>query len=513
MQYHYQNEEPAFTSWLQAISEPKTRIYYPLSKPSDMSRISSHRLGTELSGTNLMPGQSCYPSLFRSSAEVPSFFVSYRWWEDEATTVLWAFDVQEIQRVIRYGLFRDENLPRTALQSRNASTVDSFLLTLIDATERVFIANLSHIQKVEEILRRCTVNSPPLVSWSWFPTQKDRALDPSDIAEAIDAESHLHFTRISFEEMVRYSLGYHADSVEWFFQQHTALYIHLQNYLHAFPDEVERYLAVEKHLRNRSPFAHRTLAQCLITMNPGSSPDITSNTAPAFEFIAGSIQRLFKELPPSLSSILKVLSVLGVRYQRKYVHVRNMNWHRQFNVTFSFLEDLMGSTSAADFARSLTNLDESHFSALTQQNLTDHDAVASRILIQWELLSIDVWESCTALPHMIGYIQECVQALLDIHNYHSFTAILSGLQKYSITESTFTTANTITGTAALNPVLPPNLLYFLDPSQNFIAYRQQFQGSPGIPFLFPHLQEYRECGAPALQQLFQQLRTALTPRG
>ncbi|THC89726.1 hypothetical protein EYZ11_010829 [Aspergillus tanneri] len=482
MQYHYQNEEPAFTSWLQAISEPKTRIYYPLSKPSDMSRISSHRLGTELSGTNLMPGQSCYPSLFRSSAEVPSFFVSYRWWEDEATTVLWAFDVQEIQRVIRYGLFRDENLPRTALQSRNASTVDSFLLTLIDATERVFIANLSHIQKVEEILRRCT---------------KDRALDPSDIAEAIDAESHLHFTRISFEEMVRYSLGYHADSVEWFFQQHTALYIHLQNYLHAFPDEVERYLAVEKadllhkHLRNRSPFAH----------------------PPAFEFIAGSIQRLFKELPPSLSSILKVLSVLGVRYQRKYVHVRNMNWHRQFNVTFSFLEDLMGSTSAADFARSLTNLDESHFSALTQQNLTDHDAVASRILIQWELLSIDVWESCTALPHMIGYIQECVQALLDIHNYHSFTAILSGLQKYSITESTFTTANTITGTAALNPVLPPNLLYFLDPSQNFIAYRQQFQGSPGIPFLFPHLQEYRECGAPALQQLFQQLRTALTPRG
>lgn len=196
--------------------------------------------------STFVPVKSTYPSLFRPSAERPRFFISYKWWEDEATTVLWAFDAGEIQRVIRYGLFPDENLPRTALQSRNESTVDSFLLTLVQPQERPFIANLSHVQKVEEILRRSRGTSPALVSWSWFPSVMSRDQDPEAIAKAIDAESRLHFIRIPFEEWVRYSLGYQAASVEWFLQQHTAFHIHLLNYLDAFPEEIKRYAEVEK---------------------------------------------------------------------------------------------------------------------------------------------------------------------------------------------------------------------------------------------------------------------------
>ncbi|KAM0120532.1 hypothetical protein ACP6JC_002750 [Aspergillus fumigatus] len=193
-----------------------------------------------------MPERSSYSSLFRSDSEITPFFVLYRWWEDEATTVLWAFDVQEIKRVIRYGLFRDPNLPRTSLQSRNATTIDTFLFSLLEPHERFLLSNLSHIQKVEEILRRSTNSSPPSVRWSWFPSQKDRDLDPRALARDIDGESHLHFKRISFEELVRYSLGYPAASVDWFLQQHTAFYIHLWNYFNAFPEEVARYTEVEK---------------------------------------------------------------------------------------------------------------------------------------------------------------------------------------------------------------------------------------------------------------------------
>ncbi|KAF9889784.1 hypothetical protein FE257_006874 [Aspergillus nanangensis] len=471
-----------------------------------MPQVSSHHaVGGSTSGSYL-PGRASFPSLFRASAELPPFYTPYRWWEDEATPILWAFDAQEIKRVIRFGLLQDQNIPRSSLQSRNQSTVDAFLLSLVEPQERAFAANLSHIQKVEEIIRRCKTSNPPHVCWSWFPAQKDRDVESSVIANAIDAESHLHFTRISFEELVRYSLGYSSTAVEWFFQQHTAFYIHLYNYLHAFPDEVARFAEVEPHLRARSPFAHRALVRCLLDVQSGGTHEASAPITPGFEFIAGPIQRLFKDLPPSLNSILKVLSLLSVRFQRMYVHSREMSWTRQFNVGFSFLEDILNATSAPDFASTTTSSDAGLFTQLTVQDIVEEGVITKRILAQWDLMSIEVWECCTGLPDLIPFIQECLQTLLHTRNYHALTAILNGLQKYSITDSQVMGTSGVPGTVALNPVIPPGILPILHPVNNFAAYRQQFQELPGLPFLFSHIHEYQEDGQPALRQMFQQMR-------
>ncbi|PYH92686.1 hypothetical protein BO71DRAFT_356806 [Aspergillus ellipticus CBS 707.79] len=448
---------------------------------------------------------AAYPSLFRSEAEIPPFFVSYRWWEDESTTVFWAFDPQELQRVVRFGLFQDENLPRTILQGRNEKSVDAFLFSLVDPRERSFVANLAPLQKVEEIIQRCQITRAPLEPWSWFPSERDRDTNPRAIAEAIDAESHLHFTRISFEELVRYSLGYPTASVEWFLQQHTALYVHLLHYLQTFPEEIaSRYVEVEQHLRTRSPFAHRALSSCLRVLSGQAVPP---GPSPGFAFIAAPIQNLFKEQSPSLKFILKVLSVLGVRFKRTYVHTREMNWTRPFGVEFTFLEDLLGSTSGADFAHTITNYDVRAFTGLSQKSFVEPDGFIKGLLTQWETLSTTVWECCTGLPDQIGNIQDCVQALFVMRNYHSLTALLSGLQKYSITTPNFISTNSATNTMALKPVLSPELAYLLDPTENSVSYRQEFQTTPGIPSLVPHIREYQQHGPPALRQLFQQLQT------
>lgn len=238
-------------------------MYSPNSRQSDMQMPFTSSMGSityplshdTISSYNNYPGKSpsagsvfeqpFYPSLFQS--ELPPFFISYRWWEDEATTVLWAFDIQEIKRVIRFRLLTDDNLPRTALQSRNSSTVDNFLLTLAELHERPFVANLSHLQKAEEILRRCRIARPMLFPWSWFPSQYTAQLnDAQAVAGMIDAESHLHFTQIPFEDWVRYSLGYPSSAVEWFLQQHTVFHAHLLNHLDEHPEEIERYVEVEK---------------------------------------------------------------------------------------------------------------------------------------------------------------------------------------------------------------------------------------------------------------------------
>lgn len=99
-----------------------------------------------------------------------------------------------------------------------------------------------------------------------------------------------------------------------------------------------------------------------------------------------------------------------------------------------------------------------------------------------------------------------IQALLANRNYHSFTAVLNGLQKYSITALTITNTNNGTSAVALNPVLPSSLIFLLNPFRNYAAYRQQFQEFPGIPFLLPHLRDIQQHKEPALRQFFNNLQ-------
>ncbi|KAL3489299.1 hypothetical protein BJX62DRAFT_239238 [Aspergillus germanicus] len=474
-----------------------------------MAQFSPHLLAGDSTGTTLYYfGQPSYPSPFRSSDERPQLNVQYRWWEDEAPPMLWGFDIEEIRKVIRYGLFPDEQLPRMALQSRSEATVEKFLLTLALPQEGPHLVPLPHVQKVEEILYRCRAVTPPLIAWSWLPARNDSGLDSLALANAIDTESHLLFARISFEELVRYALGYPALRVEWFLQQHTVFYAHLLNHFSAFPEERMRYLEVEEHLRSKSPFAHRAVAYAL--QGAGIQVDI-GNTTPGFDFIATPIQRLFRDLPQDLTSILRVLCVLGIRFERTYLHSREMKWSQPFSIVFFFLEDILNSTSSSDFARTLTTTDEREFTGLIDQGSFDKD-LARRLSVRWEKLSIDVWECCKALPKMIEYIQESLQPLLALRNYHSLTAILSGLHRYSISESAMVRTDNGTTALATNPVFDPEFQYLIDPAQNYATYRQQFNSVPGIPFLIPHLSEYRESGNAVFQILFQQLKAVLPQR-
>ncbi|KAJ5918256.1 hypothetical protein N7454_010631 [Penicillium verhagenii] len=238
-----------------------------------------------------------YQSLFAPGQEIPRLMnVTYRWWEDEATTVLWAFNIPEICTLIRYALFRDEELPRQALLSRNAETIDAFLVSLADTWEHRYLSNLSHLQRVEEVLRRLRI--PPLreVHWSWFPPR--HSVEPRNIAFAIELESHCQFMRMHFEDIVRAALGYSAPSVDWFLQQHTALYIHLLDHLTIYPEQIPTYIEAEKYLRSGSPFAYRAIVQCLHTLLPDAALNLRLPTKPGLEFITTPIQKLFLENPP-----------------------------------------------------------------------------------------------------------------------------------------------------------------------------------------------------------------------
>ncbi|KAJ5385663.1 hypothetical protein N7509_008204 [Penicillium cosmopolitanum] len=124
-----------------------------------------------LSGRSVSPDSTqLYQSLFQIGAEFPRFLVPYYpWWEDEATTVLWAFKNLEIRLLIRYGLFRDESLARNSLLSRNVDTINAIFVALTESREHQLLERLSHVQRVEEILRRSGLPPFQPVPWCWTP--------------------------------------------------------------------------------------------------------------------------------------------------------------------------------------------------------------------------------------------------------------------------------------------------------------------------------------------------------
>ncbi|KAJ5124193.1 uncharacterized protein N7515_008018 [Penicillium bovifimosum] len=449
-----------------------------------------------------------YPQIFQSDLEIPAFYMSYRWWEDEATTVFWAFEIQEISRVIQFGLFRNENLPRTSLRSRNADTIDTFLAALSEPHEHQLLANLSHMQRVEEILRRSSILPFRRIPWSWLPPQSSPALDPQAIATAIEAESHFHFRQIAFEEIVRAALGYDAVSVEWFLQQHTALYIILSDHLNAYPEDIPLYTEVEKHLRSRSPFAHRALVQCLRAVRPAARCDLPQSNTAGFEFIAGPIQALFKEQPGRLGVMLKMLSVLAIRFRRQYIHAPAMDWQTPFDTSMPFMEDCLTSSSETSLARNLSTQDEQRFAEMTRRNFVAGDAIVGELVAHWHALSTSVWECCAALPDMIPDLQACAQSLFTARNYHSLTAITSGLHTYTI--STMRAGNTDASqgnTTTPKALIPQEIAFLMNPAQNYAAYRQHYQKFPGIPFLIPHIRDRKQNGDSVLQPVFQYLQS------
>lgn len=155
------------------------------------------------------------------------------------------------------------------------------------------------------------------------------------------------------------------------------------------------------------------MAQCLLALLPGDKYDIRVSSTPGFDFIASPIQRLFSSHSTTLMGILKVLSVLAIRFRRAYVHTAQMDWNTPFDVDTSSIQGLFDSTSSDDFVRSRTNSDEKAFASLSPEGVIANDSLTRQYLANWEKLVSSVFECCSALPDRIEYIQECVQVSLQ----------------------------------------------------------------------------------------------------
>lgn len=234
-----------------SISESHRVHRHPMSLGHPYNPLSAHC-------THPFPKITALCLMFQLAKEIPQSFVSSRWWEHESQSLLSGYDVQTIRQSLRWGLFYNQDVPRQALLVRDEFVINQCLV-ISDLHLNHYL--LSFQQKVEEILRRSKTPCFQPTSQRWFLQPLGYSNSDKKIASEIEVGSRFYFNQISFEDLVRASLGHPAPSVEWFLQQHTTLYFLLKQHLRAKPEDAQLYAKVEK-VRYQAPFY---LGICVLT--------------------------------------------------------------------------------------------------------------------------------------------------------------------------------------------------------------------------------------------------------
>ena len=170
------------------------------------------------------------------------------WWEDGAEDILRGYDLQAIRLVCRFRTYRDESLPGEILRTRWAPFLNSFFSSL-RAGDREAVFGLDVGQKVEGILKQLSPSFPVPDPLETYILQ-----DILGEADALLAASELNkiscsaFKKIAFSDWARAARDSYdyVEPVEDFFDWHGSLQEKLEDRLQNFPDEIARYIAMEK---------------------------------------------------------------------------------------------------------------------------------------------------------------------------------------------------------------------------------------------------------------------------
>lgn len=76
-------------------------------------------------------------------------------------------------------------------------------------------------------------------------------------------------------------------------------------------------------------------------------------------------------------------------------------------------------------------------------------------------------------------------------------AMISGLRNYAI--STMRTDVGNSNALILEALIPPEIISLMNPAENYSAYRQHYKKYPGVPFLIPHIRDFKQNGDTGLE--------------
>ncbi|KAM3066228.1 hypothetical protein ACMFMG_012131 [Clarireedia jacksonii] len=220
-------------------------------------------------------------------------------------------------------------------------------------------------------------------------------LEPNILAERIDFETRIAFTRIPYTAWIWFALGY----------KDTATCCFLDT-ISNIRDNLSRDY--------RQIFGSKELNKAELVVKDAVQPFLR----PIFD--------IFANPDLDLVSVVIRLEILNLRFRREFVHINDVNWSKSLSTDFSIL-DILEQKDSETAAKSLTLTDLISFD-LNINDIYNLDRSLKEIRKQWDILHYDVVDCITVDRRYISSIVEITKDLLSLRNYNSATSLIMGLQ-------------------------------------------------------------------------------------
>ncbi|KFY80219.1 hypothetical protein V499_00893 [Pseudogymnoascus sp. VKM F-103] len=396
------------------------------------------------------------------------------WWEKAGLDVLNSGYFTDTCLVRRFNLFSDPTTSNNAFHERQRQCSSSNS------------CGSGNQEKIDDTLQQ---GNPPAPTWDKERILSDLAssTDATDIAEKLDFYIWSKLCN-SFVSWARYTLGYDEPSVLKFVRDLSALRNDLAIRFQEL-GQPQVWILVGDASQERNPLLRWLLSSC-ISENE-SQPDPHA----AISFILEPIGHLFSRETDGVIYVLKRLSILATRFQDSMRETNYNEWRRAFRNEFTFFDDINCNTPETH-ANSIVQADSKLFAGLSTSDLVRPNSQQLGLIgIVWNRLCSDVTASVNADYNLSVRISKVAVRLISLGDYHSATAILTGLRH-----------------AGSHLEVLSAFWHLVDTRDNYGAYREEVSKryGPLIPFAFPHVRQLLLHGDTAHPSftLFQYVRFA-----
>jgi len=158
---------------------------------------------------------------------------------EEGDRILRDHDFSAILLLIRFWPYPDISLTHSVLSKRRVYVLAT-LLVLAGVGNRQTIAKLSKREMLDRL--QSSFSAPSPISQPLFGPRQTANQTPDGLAAILSRQSWQRFHAITFEDLVQYTLGHCAASVEDFVHYHThVLPTVVSTYLNMYPAQLQRY--------------------------------------------------------------------------------------------------------------------------------------------------------------------------------------------------------------------------------------------------------------------------------
>ncbi|KFY41499.1 hypothetical protein V494_02963 [Pseudogymnoascus sp. VKM F-4513 (FW-928)] len=373
------------------------------------------------------------------------------WWEKAGLDVLNSGYFTDTCLVRKFNLFSDPTIASNTFHERQRQCSPS-----TSSRSNSESCEQEPVQECKTVDNTLQQGNPPAPTWDKERILSDLAssTDTTNIAQRLDSYIWSKLCNC-FISWARFALGYYEPTVLKFVLDLSDL----RNDLAICFQELGQpqvWILVGEASQKLNPLLRWLLSSCI------SENESQSDPRAAISFILEPIDLLFSRETEGIIYVLKRLSILATRFQDSMRETNYNEWQRELQNGFTFFDNINCNTPETH-ANSIVQADSKLFAEVSTSDLVRPDCQQLGLIgIVWSRLCSDVTAAVIADYDLSVHISKVAVLLISSGDYHSATAILTGLRH-----------------ARINREELSGFWHLVDMEDNYGAYRQEVSSRRG----------------------------------